>query len=281
MYTIGEFASIGRVTLRLLRYYDEIGLLRPARVDAASGYRWYAPEQAATLTRVLQLRDFGLRLDDITKIITGQLDQSAEQALLFAARDALRTEIEQNRIRLERLDGYLHSIRGEAVEPIIAAKIIGIDPQRVAFATERAAGWGPVNIGPVIGPLFGRLADQLQAADVAEFGPAIAIYEAVDSADPASADAEYVRVTAAYVVGESVTAAEGFGVQTLPAIEQAAVTVHHGSVATIGQSWHALLDWTQLHGYEPSGVSRELYWSPAGEPQETWVTDLQQPVRGR
>ena len=281
MYTIGEFASIGRVTLRLLRYYDEIGLLPPARVDPASGYRWYAPEQAATLTRILQLRDFGLKLDDVTKIITGHLDRAGEQELLVAARAGLRAEIEQNKVRLDRLDAYLRSTQGEPMQPTIAAKITGVEPQRVAFATASAAGWGPVHITPVIGPLFDQLADRLQSAGIAEFGPAIAIYETRESAHPDAADADEILVTAAFVINDSVTAGDGYEVRTLPGIDQAAVTTHHGSVATIDQSWHALLDWTQLNGYEPSGVCRECYWSPPSEPQENWVTDLQQPVRSQ
>jgi DNA-binding transcriptional MerR regulator len=283
MYTIGEFASIGRVTLRLLRYYDEIGLLPPARVDPASGYRWYAPEQAATLTRILQLRDFGLKLDDVTKIITGRLDQAAEQELLVAARDDLRGEIEQNRLRLDRLDAYLRSTQGEAMEPTVNARICSIDPQRVALATAVAAGWGPVHITPVIGPLFEQLADRLQHAGVADFGPAIAIYRARDSAGPDDSthpdDSDEVLVTAAFVVDDSTPTGDDFEVRMLPGIEQAAVIAHHGPVATIDQSWHALLDWTQFNGYEPSGVCREYYWSPPGEPQQNWVTDLQQPVR--
>ena len=51
MYKIGEFASISRVTVRLLRYYDEIGLLKPALVDPASGYRSYNLDQVAVLNR--------------------------------------------------------------------------------------------------------------------------------------------------------------------------------------------------------------------------------------
>jgi hypothetical protein len=45
MFTIGDFARHGRVSVRMLRHYDAIGLLRPARVDPASGYRFYAAAQ--------------------------------------------------------------------------------------------------------------------------------------------------------------------------------------------------------------------------------------------
>jgi DNA-binding transcriptional MerR regulator len=49
MFTIGEFARHGRVSVRMLRHYDGIGLLRPASVDPASGYRFYQASQLAEL----------------------------------------------------------------------------------------------------------------------------------------------------------------------------------------------------------------------------------------
>ena len=59
MYTIGAFAAIGRISVRMLRHYDAIGLLEPAEVDAWSGYRRYSPTQIGPLTRILALKDLG------------------------------------------------------------------------------------------------------------------------------------------------------------------------------------------------------------------------------
>ena len=65
MFKIGEFAQICRVTVRTLRYYDEIGLLKPAHVDPWTGYRYYARDQAARLNRILTLKDLGLSLEQV------------------------------------------------------------------------------------------------------------------------------------------------------------------------------------------------------------------------
>ena len=62
MFTIGDFARHGRVSVRMLRHYDAIGLLRPARVDPASGYRYYAADQLARLNRIIALKDLGFTL---------------------------------------------------------------------------------------------------------------------------------------------------------------------------------------------------------------------------
>jgi hypothetical protein len=62
MFSIGEFARHGRVSVRMLRHYDAIGLLRPASVDAATGYRFYQARQLAELNRIIALKDLGFTL---------------------------------------------------------------------------------------------------------------------------------------------------------------------------------------------------------------------------
>jgi DNA-binding transcriptional MerR regulator len=60
--TIGEFARASRLSPKALRLYDELGLLRPARVDPASGYRFYAPAQLERARLVAWLRRLGMPL---------------------------------------------------------------------------------------------------------------------------------------------------------------------------------------------------------------------------
>ena len=60
MFRIGEFSQIARVSGRLLRYYDSIGLLRPVRTDPQTGYRYYSAAQLGELNRILALKELGL-----------------------------------------------------------------------------------------------------------------------------------------------------------------------------------------------------------------------------
>ncbi|SRR6266496_3813806 len=69
MFSIGEFARHGRVSVRMLRHYDAIGLLRPACVDPASGYRFYQAGQLADLNRVIALKDLGFTLQQVQAIL--------------------------------------------------------------------------------------------------------------------------------------------------------------------------------------------------------------------
>lgn len=65
MFSIGEFARLGAVSIRALRHYDEIGLLPPAEVDPATGYRSYSAKQLRQLNRIVALKDIGLTLGQI------------------------------------------------------------------------------------------------------------------------------------------------------------------------------------------------------------------------
>lgn len=232
MFSIGEFASIGRVSVRMLRHDDEIGLLPPARVDSCSGYRSYEGRQFAVLGGILAFKDLGFRLD-----------------------------------------ARIRHIEGEPLMSTITTELKPLPTQHVAQASAVAPGFGPENISPVIGPLFGRLYRDLLAAGLRPGPHSIAMYEAIESGD-----GEEVRAYAAFPIGADVAASTGFTITDVPAAELAATTVHYGSMATIGDSWQALHAWIEDNGYELAGVCRELYVVSEPEPQENWVTELQQPV---
>ncbi|CCQ14308.1 Transcriptional regulator, MerR family [Rhodococcus sp. AW25M09] len=273
MFGIGEFASIGRVSVRMLRHYDEIGLLTPARVDPFTGYRSYDGRQFEVLGRILMFKDLGFRLDEVRQIVHAQVSDDRLQEMLAAKRDDVARRLDLDAARLRRLDARLSHTEGISM---ITVDTKSLPPNRIAFVTETADGFGPQNIGPVIGPMYARLAQTLAEHGV-PFGPSsIAMYEAV-----ADGDGTGVTVHAAFEVGPTVTAAEGYEIRELPPVELAATTVHHGSMSTIGETWEEFMAWIDTNGYELSGICREYYLVSEPQPQDNWVTELQQPVTRR
>ena len=271
MFSIGEFASIGRVSIRMLRHYDEIGLLTPARVDPFTGYRSYDGKQFEVLGRILVFKDLGFRLDEVKQIVHSQVSEDRLHQMLAAKRDDVARRLDLDAARLRRLDARLHYTEGDS--SMITVDTKSLPPTRIAAVTEKAAGFGPENIGPIIGPMYARLAGCL-ARDGVDFGPSsIAMYEAVDDAEGTG-----ITVHAAFEVGPTVTSAEGYEVRELPAVDLAVTTVHHGSMVTIGETWGQFMAWIETNGYELSGVCREYYLVSEPQPQENWVTELQQPV---
>ena len=70
MFRIGEFSRIARVSMRLLRYYEELGLLRPDHTDRSNGYRYYSAAQLPQLNRILVLKELGFPLEDIGRVLS-------------------------------------------------------------------------------------------------------------------------------------------------------------------------------------------------------------------
>ncbi len=99
MYSIQEVAAVTGVTSRTLRHYDEIGLL-PAR-RGRNGYRAYDQADLVRLQRVLMLRDLGLGLPEIARVLAGQTDDVA----------ALREHLVHLRAERDRIDRQLRSVR--------------------------------------------------------------------------------------------------------------------------------------------------------------------------
>ena len=270
MFNIGEFASIGRVSVRMLRHYDEIGLLTPARVDPFTGYRSYDGSQFEVLGRILMFKDLGFRLDEVTQIVHGQVSVDRLREMLAAKRTDLARRLDLDAARLRRIDARLSHTEGISM---ITVDTKSLPPTRIALVTETAAGFGPENIGPVIGPMYALLAQTLAGHGVT-FGPSsIAMYEAVDDGDGTG-----ITVHAAFEVGPEVASGDGYEVRELPPVELAVTTVHHGSMTTIGETWEQFTAWIEANGYELSGICREYYLVSEPQSQENWVTELQQPV---
>ena len=77
MLKISEFSRVCQVSVKTLRYYDEIGLLPPAEVDRWTKYRYYSAEQLPRLRRIIQLKGMGFSLVEIGRILNDSLDAQA------------------------------------------------------------------------------------------------------------------------------------------------------------------------------------------------------------
>ena len=85
MLKIGEFSKLSRVSVRMLRHYDEIGLLKPAEIDRFTDYRYYREDQLPTAGRIAALKDMGFSLADIVRILE-VYDDREKLEKFFAAR---------------------------------------------------------------------------------------------------------------------------------------------------------------------------------------------------
>ena len=161
MYTIGEFAALGRVSVRMLRHYDAIGLLVPVDVDDRTGYRRYAIDQLPLLLRIAELRQLGVSLERIAGVSGAGDPDSALREVLTERRAELEASVADDRARIARIERRLRLLEGTTMSEVTYKRV---EPVTVYGACAYATGMGPENVGPVVGPLIQGLDDALAAA---------------------------------------------------------------------------------------------------------------------
>ena len=116
MFSIGEFARLVTVSVRTLRHYDEIGLLRPARVDPDTGYRGYSADQLGQLNRIVALKELGLSLNQVRLLLAGiTLDEL--RGMLMLRRAQLEQELHAQQSQLLGVEARLSYIEREGAMP--------------------------------------------------------------------------------------------------------------------------------------------------------------------
>lgn len=270
MFTIGDFASHGRVSVRMLRHYDAIGLLRPAAVDPATGYRWYEAGQLARLNRLVALKDLGFTLEQVRSILDEKVSVEELRGMLRLRQAELQARIAGDTARLAQVEARLRIIEREGLMPADEVQVKRVPAVRVAELSGIAAGFEPESITPVITPLYDELIRRLERAGMTPTGAPVAWYEDATEGDG-------VVVHAGMPVDVERGGAHGLQVVDLPAIERAATILHHGSMDGVMPTVQALARWIEANGYRSAGYNRELYLE-CGEDRDAWVTELQEPI---
>ena len=105
MFRIGEFSKLTQVSIRMLRYYDEIGLLKPAKVDSFTGYRMYSANQIPLLQKIILLRDSKFTTAEIQNIILKDEEVNLV-AQLKKKKQEINEEIRIEKQRIKRINNF-------------------------------------------------------------------------------------------------------------------------------------------------------------------------------
>jgi DNA-binding transcriptional MerR regulator len=126
MFNIGEFARLGRVSVRMLRHYDAIGVLTPAAVDPDSSYRLYSIDQLPRLNRLIALKDLGFKLEQVRAMLDESIDADELAGMLRLRRAELEAQITADTGRLARVEARLRSIQeeGQMITQDVALKSV-------------------------------------------------------------------------------------------------------------------------------------------------------------
>lgn len=137
MLKIGEFSKLSQITVQALHHYDEIGLLKPVKVDPFTNYRYYSVDQLPQIHRIIALKELGLSLEQIRLMISTNIsvEQIREMLLLKQAESQQRVREEKERLR--RIEFRLQMIDIDKQMPTLDVVIKKI-PASVALTVRRS-----------------------------------------------------------------------------------------------------------------------------------------------
>ncbi|GAB0106560.1 MerR family transcriptional regulator [Nocardia sp. JMUB6875] len=270
MFSIGDFARFGSVSVRMLRHYDEIGLLRPFEVDPCTGYRSYSADQLARLNRIVALKDLGFTLNQVAEMLDGQLSAERLHGMLQLRRAQLANQVAADSARLASVEARLLRIEMEGVMPEQEIIVKPLSATLVAEMNDVAAESGEAAVGPIIERLYAQLAKTIPDSGLTITGAPIVYYEELE---------EGLRVHVAHQVAGTPAPGHPFDLLLLPEIPKAATLAHRGKIADLCVSFEAMGRWADENSYTPNAPIREVYLQAPGDPaSDEWVIELQMPV---
>lgn len=241
MFTIGPFARLAGVSAKVLRSYDGLGLFRPVWVDPATDYRYYSPAQLPELRRIVALRDMGIGLAEIGRLVSGGDD-------LRTALDRRRGELERERREIDRRLATLE-IRVEmgagSEQPDIVVRPVAADSVATLAMADRD--------GDVAAAFYeletfvrdlGRRAHRPPGAFISS-GGSVEIFVPVTGPVVPTGNIAFRRVAAC----------------------RAATMIVRGSYGLVRGARGAVERWVEAAGLEPAGELRIIYLQFGAEPE--------------
>lgn len=266
MYRIGMFSKLGRVTIKTLHHYNEVGLLAPAHVDEESGYRYYTADQLFRLNEIVALRQMGFSIPEIIAIVDGH-----NIAGILAQRKAeLESEVQAVTDQLFRLNNYIHE-RKEGHIMSYQAVIKEIPSYLVYSAKHVIPNYPALNqIMPALGEKVSKANPGIKCA---EPGYCFNVY----------LDGEYRDTDINVEICEAVTSrgkdGDGIVFKEIPAVTAVSV-LHRGPYDKLREAYAYAMKWVEQNGYHICDNVRESYidgiWNK--ESEADWLTEIQVPV---
>lgn len=269
MIKIGDFSKLSLVSVKTLRYYDEMGLLQPIETDRSTSYRFYSLDQLPRLNRILALKDLGFSLEQIAQALENGVTLEQLRGMLRLKQAEQQQRVQEEQERLVRVEARLRQIEMEA--DVSKYDVVVKKLELVKVASLRRIIPNPQAIGPMFEELFTYIGKKGVRPMSAPYG----IWHDHEYKEE-NLDAEVaVPVAQSFSGGEGVQSAE------LPAVPLAACVIHQGPYENFTQAYTAIGEWISANGYRMIGPYREIYLrGPGPKPMDpaSYVTEIQIPV---
>ena len=266
---IGDFSKLSRISVRMLRHYDEIGLLRPVYVDRFTDYRYYDEHQLPTVGRITALKDMGFHLAEIGQLLALYDNKDALDAHLAAQQQQLELLAADTAQRLRLIAAARNRLRKD--EPMKYNVTLKTLPERYC-ATVRMT----IPRYEDEGMVWGVLCRETAAMALV---PGDHCYCAVEFLDNEFKE-QNVEIMASKSVKGTYPDTEHVKFRTLPAVTYAGCTFK-GSYAQINDVVAAVSAWVEDNGYDYAGPMFDIYHVSPHETQnpDEFVTEVCFPVK--
>jgi DNA-binding transcriptional MerR regulator len=273
MFSIGEFSRIARVTPRQLRHYEELGLFQPEHIDPETGYRFYSAHQLPRLNRILALKDLGLSLPQIRRLLDKNISPEELRGMLTMRKAQIEQTLRDELERVRSIETRLRLIeeQGELSDDVVLKAI----PARTFLSTRQ--------IIPSKEEGFALMAD-IQRTLPRLIGRSVVGQFALRFPSE-SFEIENIDVEMGFLLdGDApqtvlLSAGRAMTAHTLPAVETMATLVCVG-IANHERSYGQLGTWMEHHHFHLAGPGWEVLIEPFHPAREDEaVIEIQVPVR--
>lgn len=243
---IGDFSRLSRVSVKTLRYYDELGLIKPVRVDEFTGYRYYEHEQLVRLNRLRALQDLGFSLEQIGPLLEAGVSADQMRVMLVSKSEEIKQRLREESGRLARLEAWLRQVERESSMSdyeVVIKRVPG-------FKVLAARGVVPTPQDQDV--LWQKLSSHRAQHHATVTGQWLALYH-----DPEPREQDW-DIECCLPIGSDVPGGEGIEVRWLPEVETMASVVHRGPFVTLSDAYGALDGWVNENGYRLTGPMREV-----------------------
>lgn len=282
MLRIGDFSKIARVSVRMLRHYDQIGLLKPANIDAVSGYRSYSVDQLPRLNRILFLKDLGFSLNEIVELIDDNISVEDMKTMLKKRQNDLENQISIAQLNLKTVMDRLRIIEDEHEIPKydIAVK----STESFSAVTIRDIVPDMKEIGTYCHAMYVKLYNGLKLLKIPAVGPEITFYYHEEYCETDLDTEVGIVIQGSPLEVEKIQGSE-LTYRKLAAEDRVASLVYTGSCLGMEEAIIELLTWIGANGWEIVGELRAIHRSGPtyidGQLQDPTVVELQIPIKRR
>lgn len=280
MFKIGQFSRFARVSVKMLRHYDRIGLLQPAHTDPQTGYRYYSTEQLPRLNRIIALKDMGFSLAEIGGLLAEDLSAAELRGLLKAKRAEIAEAMRAEQARLMMVEARLAEIETEGSPPPYDVVLRKVEAQLAATLRRTIP-----TLGDHIAEMFATVEQAVTDKRArAAAPPSLIYYDDAYTVDE-------IDVEVVVPLSQSITLDSPLRVRTVPGLPHAATLIYTGCYEGMQAALTHLYTWVEANGYRPSAPPRDVYlrYNAGGqrgraaqafqtEDRARYVTEFQVPV---